>query len=209
MENTANRIDLRGDLVALPVLSHENHGQKFYRFFLDVARLSGTADRLPVIAAQSVLEEMDLSAGSRITVTGQVRSYHVRTEARRKLLLFVYAQSLQTSDAAPLNDVFLSGTICKPPVCRRTPLGRQICDVILAVPRPYRRADYLPCILWGRNAAEAAAAAVGDELELTGRLQSRQYTKRLGETAETRTAYAVSALSSHVLEYFSLEGPAE
>lgn len=149
MENTANRIDLRGDLVALPVLSHENHGQRFYRFFLDVARLSGTADRLPIIAAQSVLEEMDLSAGSRITVTGQVRSYHVRTEARRKLLLFVYAQSLQTSDAAPLNDVFLSGTICKPPVCRRTPLGRQICDVILAVPRPYRRADYLPCILWG------------------------------------------------------------
>ena len=105
MENTANRIDLRGDLVALPVLSHENHGQRFYRFFLDVARLSGTADRLPIIAAQSVLEEMDLSAGSRITVTGQVRSYHVRTEARRKLLLFVYAQSLQTSDAAPLNDV--------------------------------------------------------------------------------------------------------
>lgn len=123
MENTANRIDLRGDLVALPVLSHENHGQRFYRFFLDVARLSGTADRLPIIAAQSVLEEMDLSAGSRITVTGQVRSYHVRTEARRKLLLFVYARSLQTSDAAPLNDVFLSGTICKPPVCRRTPPG--------------------------------------------------------------------------------------
>ena len=202
MENTANRIDLRGDLVALPVLSHENHGQRFYRFFLDVARLSGTADRLPIIAAQSVLEEMDLSAGSRITVT-------VRTEARRKLLLFVYAQSLQTSDAAPLNDVFLSGTICKPPVCRRTPLGRQICDVILAVPRPYRRADYLPCILWGRNAAEAAAAAVGDELELTGRLQSRQYTKRLGETMEIRTDYEVSALSSHVLEYFSLEDSAE
>ena len=196
MENTANRIDLRGDLVALPVLSHENHGQRFYRFFLDVARLSGTADRLPIIVAQSVLEEMDLSAGSRITVTGQVRSYHVRTEARRKLLLFVYAQSLQTSDAAPLNDVFLSGTICKPPVC-------------LAVPRPDRRADYLPCILWGRNAAEAAAAAVGDELELTGRLQSRQYAKRLGETMEIRTAYEVSALSSHVLEYFSLEDSAE
>ena len=114
MENTANRIDLRGDLVALPVLSHENHGQRFYRFFLDVARLSGTADRLPIIAAQSVLEEMDLSAGSRITVTGQVRSYHVRTEARRKLLLFVYAQSLQTSDAAPAHPPGTTDLRCHP-----------------------------------------------------------------------------------------------
>ena len=200
MENTANRIDLRGDLVALPVLSHENHGQRFYRFFLDVARLSGTADRLPIIAAQSVLEEMDLSAGSRITVTGQVRSYHVRTEARRKLLLFVYAQSLQTSDAAPLNDVFLSGTICKPPIYRRTPLGREICDVMLAVPRQYQRTDYIPCILWGRTAQCAAGLPVGAQIALAGRLQSRGYVKVLPEGTEERTAYELSAMELEILD---------
>ena len=200
MENTANRIDLRGDLVALPVLSHENHGQRFYRFFLDVARLSGTVDRLPIIAAQSVLEEMDLSAGSHITVTGQVRSYHVRTEARRKLLLFVYAQSLQTSDAAPLNDVFLSGTICKPPIYRRTPLGREICDVMLAVPRQYQRTDYIPCILWGRTAQCAAELPVGAQIALTGRLQSRGYVKVLPEGTEERTAYELSAMELEILE---------
>lgn len=205
MENTANRIDLRGGLIAMPELSHENHGKKFYRFVLEVARLSGTVDRLPVIAAQSLLEQVDLFAGACVTVTGQIRSYNFKTESRRRLLVYVYAQQLRLDEAAPLNDVFLSGTVCKQPIYRCTPLGRQICDIILAVRRPYRRTDYLPCILWGRNAQEAAYAVVGDTLELTGRLQSRQYTKHLTQGSELRTAYEISALSSQLLEPFSLD----
>ena len=205
MENTANRIELRGDLVALPVLSHENHGQRFYQFFLDVERLSGIYDRLPVIASETVLNTMDLSAGTRITAIGQIRSYNTKWEDRRRLLIFVYAQSLFVSDEEPINDVSLSGVLCKPPVFRRTPLGRHICDVMLAVNRPYRRTDYLPCILWGRNAKAAADALVGDRLELTGRLQSRQYTKILDTGPETRIAYEISALSSQLLETVELE----
>ena len=196
MENTANRVDLRGDLVSLPVLSHENHGQRFYRFYLDVERLSGVCDRLPVIAPEAALWEMDLSGGDRIAVSGQIRSYNAKYEARRKLLVFVYAQCLQTCDADPLNEVSLCGTVCKPPVFRRTPLGRQICDVMLAVERPYHRTDYLPCILWGRNALEAARAQPGQQLELDGRLQSREYTKLLETGPETRVTYEVSALGS-------------
>lgn len=204
MENTANRVELRGELVSLPTLSHENHGQQFYRFYLDVERLSGAIDRLPVIAPEPVLWEMDLSAGTRITVTGQIRSYNARQDNRRKLLVFVYAQALRTGDEPPINDVFLSGTVCKPPIFRRTPLGRQICDIMLAVSRPYHRTDYLPCILWGRNALEVSAAQVGDRLELTGRLQSRTYTKVLPTGSELRTTYEISALGSQLLEEFEL-----
>ena len=200
MENTANRIDLRGELVSLPELSHENHGQRFYRFYLDVERLSGVCDRLPVIVPEQVLVHTELSDGARIAISGQIRSYNARWDNRRRLLVFVYAQWLQICDGEPLNDVFLSGTICKPPVFRRTPLGRQICDVMLAVNRPYHRADYLPCILWGRNALETAQAEVGQQLELTGRLQSRAYTKLLDSGPETRIAYEISALGSRFYE---------
>lgn len=200
MENTANRIELRGDLATLPTLSHENHGQQFYRFYLDVERLSGVVDRLPVIAPAPVLWAMDLFAGARITVSGQIRSYNARQEGRRKLLVFVYAQTLYTCDDPPANEVFLSGTICKMPIFRRTPLGRQICDIMLAVSRPYHRTDYLPCILWGRNALETSLAQVGDRLELTGRLQSREYTKVLTEGSELRTTYEISALASQFVE---------
>lgn len=200
MENLANRIDLQGELVSLPELSHENHGQRFYRFYLDVERLSGVCDRLPVIASEQVLWDMDLSDGATVAVSGQIRSYNAKWDTRRKLLVFVYAQRLYTCEAAPLNEVFLSGTVCKPPVFRRTPLGRQICDVMLAVNRPYHRTDYLPCILWGRNALEASRASVGDRLELTGRLQSREYTKVLDSGTEIRTTYEISALTSQFPE---------
>lgn len=198
MENTANRVDLRGELVSLPELSHENHGQRFYRFYLDVERLSGICDRLPVIVPEPVLVHTELCDGARIAVSGQLRSYNARWENRRKLLIFVYAQWLQACDGEPLNDVCLTGTICRPPVFRRTPLGRQICDVMLAVNRPYHRTDYLPCILWGRNALEASHASVGQQLELAGRLQSREYTKLLDTGPELRIAYEVSALRSQV-----------
>ena len=206
MEHTANRVILRGSLAGLPAFSHENHARRFYRFFLEVERLSGTADVLPVIAAEDVLNTMDLSGGGRIEVRGQLRSFNSRAPSGRKLILSVYAAELETSDEGPENLVELTGALCKPPVYRRTPLGREICDVMLAVSRPYHRTDYLPCILWGRTAQAAAQLPPGAQLALTGRLQSREYVKLLPGGSETRVAYEVSAtrsaFSDDLLEIF-------
>lgn len=196
MEYTANRVILRGSLAGLPAFSHENHARRFYRFFLEVERLSGTADVLPVIAAEDVLNTMDLSGGGRIEVRGQLRSFNSRAPSGRKLILSVYAAELETSDEGPENLVELTGALCKPPVYRRTPLGREICDVMLAVSRPYHRTDYLPCILWGRTAQAAAQLPPGAQLALTGRLQSREYVKLLPGGSETRVAYEVSAAAA-------------
>ena len=199
MEYTANRVILRGSLAGLPAFSHENHACRFYRFFLEVERLSGTADVLPVIAAEDVLNTMDLSGGGRIEVRGQLRSFNSRAPSGRKLILSVYAAELETSDEGPENLVELTGALCKPPVYRRTPLGREICDVMLAVSRPYHRTDYLPCILWGRTAQAAAQLPPGAQLALTGRLQSREYVKLLPGGSETRVAYEVSAAAAEAV----------
>ena len=199
MEYTANRVILRGSLAGLPAFSHENHARRFYRFFLEVERLSGTADVLPVIAAEDVLNTMDLSGGGRIEGRGQLRSFNSRAPSGRKLILSVYAAELETSDEGPENLVELTGALCKPPVYRRTPLGREICDVMLAVSRPYHRTDYLPCILWGRTAQAAAQLPPGAQLALTGRLQSREYVKLLPGGSETRVAYEVSAAAAEAV----------
>ena len=196
MELTANHIILRGSLICLPQFSHENHGRRFFRFSLEVPRLSGTVDTLPVIAQEDVLNAMELSDGEMLTVTGQVRSHNVRIDGKRRLLIFVFAELILCEDGEPLNEVTLSGPICREPTYRRTPRGREICDVRLAVPRAFRRADYLPCILWGRTAQECAQYHTRDVLHITGRLQSRIYTKVTDSGSEERTAYEISALSA-------------
>ena len=200
MENTANRISLIGTLKELPVLSHTNHERKFYRFVLEVARLSGASDLLPVVAAEDVLLDADLFQGYQVAVTGQIRSFNSKAETGRKLIISVFAESVTTTDREHENELTLTGAICKPPVLRRTPLGREICDVMLAVNRPYRRADYLPCILWGRCAQEVSAYPVGTPLLLTGRLQSREYIKLIDGAAEQRTAYEISAITAELAE---------
>ena len=199
MEHIVNQIILTGNLAGAPRYSHENHGRRFYAFPLEVERLSGTADVLPVIAAEDVLNTMDLSGGGRIEVRGQLRSFNSRAPSGRKLILSVYAAELETSDEGPENLVELTGALCKPPVYRRTPLGREICDVMLAVSRPYHRTDYLPCILWGRTAQAAAQLPPGAQLALTGRLQSREYVKLLPGGSETRVAYEVSAAAAEAV----------
>lgn len=200
MEHSENRIVLRGSLAALPEFSHENHGRRFFRFMLEVPRLSGTVDLLPVVAEESLLNAMDLSGGEMITVTGQVRTHNIRTEAVRHLLIFVFASSLVCEDGEPINECVVCGALCREPTYRRTPLGREICDAMLAVPRAFRRSDYLPCILWGRTAVEVAACHVRDEVKISGRLQSRVYTKMTGNGPEERTAYEISALTADVLD---------
>ena len=196
MEQLTNHITLRGTLEGLPEYSHENHGCRLFRFYLLVPRLSGTVDRLPILADETVLNSFDLSAGHMLTVKGQIRSHNQRTDGVRHLLIFVFASSIVCEDGDPLNDVYLEGVLCKDPTYRRTPLGRDICDVMLAVPRPFRRADYLPCILWGRTAQEASECRVRDRLCIQGRLQSRNYTTQLSNGTETRTAYEISALTA-------------
>lgn len=196
MEHTANHILLRGSLRELPQFSHENHGRLFYRFFLEVPRLSGNLDVLPVVAEDTLLNALDLSAGTMLTVNGQIRSHNIRTDGRRRLLIFVFAQSLLCEDGPPLNECILEGPLCREPSYRRTPLGREICDVMLAVPRAFQRADYLPCILWGRTALEASHCHTRDFLRICGRLQSRIYTKITDSGAEERTAYEISAMTA-------------
>lgn len=203
MEHMANQIILRGSLASLPQLSHENHGKRFFRFLLDVPRLSGAVDTLPVIAEESILNSADLSDGEMLTVTGQVRSHNIRSDGKRHLLIFVFASSIVCEDGEPLNDVVLEGPICREPTYRRTPLGREICDVMLAVPRAFKRADYLPCILWGRTALEASQCHTRDRIRICGRLQSRVYTKVTETGSEERTAYEISALTAQIPEDIS------
>ncbi len=196
MDYTANKILLRGELAQLPAFSHENHGRRFYAFPLRVARLSGAVDVLDVIVPEQTLETVDLSGGQMVEVTGQLRSFNNRMGVGRKLIISVYCEQMRACDGEPDNRVQLEGAICKAPVFRRTPLGREICDVMLAVNRQYHRADYLPCILWGRTAREVADLPVGTRLTVTGRLQSREYIKTLETGSEKRTAFEVSAVSA-------------
>jgi len=196
MEQIVNQITLCGTLASPPVLSHENHGKRFFTFPLEVERLSGTVDTLQIIAPEAVMERCDPFGGERLLVTGQIRSFNRKTDLGRKLIISVYAESLVTCQEEPANEVFLQGVICKEPVFRRTPLGREICDIMLAVNRPYNRTDYLPCIVWGRTAEEVSALPVGAVLRLTGRLQSRTYIKQLETGREQRVAYEISALSA-------------
>lgn len=199
MEQTSNSIILRGELAQMPVFSHENHGKRFFRFLLSVPRLSGAIDLLPVIAEESVLNTLEPEGGSMITVIGQIRSHNYRAEGVRRLLIFVFAASILAEDGEPINEVVLEGPLCKEPTYRRTPLGREICDVMLAVPRAFHRADYLPCILWGRTAQEISLCHTRDCIRICGRLQSRIYTKLTEEGPIERTTYEVSALQAELL----------
>ena len=196
MEHTTNAVTLRGQLQDIPQFSHENHGRRFFRFCMEVPRLSGAVDILPVIAEESVLGQLDPCGGSMLTVTGQVRSHNQRTDGVRRLLIFVFATEITTEDGAPVNEVLLEGPLCKEPTFRRTPLGREICDAMLAVPRAFHRADYLPCILWGRIAQDVSRCHTRDRLRICGRLQSRPYTKVTEEGTFQKVAYEISALTA-------------
>lgn len=190
--HTQNEVLLEGTPAGVPVRSHENHGQVFYRQLLEVPRLSGTPDLLPLLVREEQLPLLDTDTPLR--VEGQLRSYNNRSGAGRRLVLTVYAQRLLPGTGEPTNHILLTGTLCKPPVYRRTPLGRSICDVILAVPRSYGRADYLPVIAWGQVALQVSGLNVGDELSLEGRVQSRIYRKLTDTGPEERTAYEVSVM---------------
>ena len=195
MELNYNRVHLCGQAEDVPALSHVNHGCAFYRFTLAVMRLSGQADRLPTL-----LHAVPVAAGATVTVIGQLRSFNNKSGQGSRLVISVFAHQLTLGGESPFNQIQLSGILCRTPTLRRTPLGREICDVMLAVPRQYQRTDYIPCILWGRTAQCAAELPVGTQITLAGRLQSRGYVKVLPEGTEERTAYELSAMELEILE---------
>ena len=194
MELNYNRVELRGVAEDAPVLSHVNHGCAFYRFTLSVLRLSGQADKLPVIVPRPLLLLTPVSPGDGVHITGQLRSFNNKSCQGSRLVISTFAQSLEPCDGGHFNRILLAGVLCKQPTLRRTPLGRSICDMILAVNRRYGRADYLPCIAWGQVAAKVAEMQVGDRLALEGRVQSRTYIKQTDAGSEERTAYEVSVM---------------
>ena len=194
MDETRNDLLLRGTAAAEPAFSHENHGQRFYRFPLSVRRLSGQADVLQVIATGEQLSHLLPLTGRRLEIQGQLRSFNNKSGQGSRLVISAFTRLLVETAGEDVNIIELKGAICKPPVLRRTPLGRCICDMMLAVNRRYGRADYLPCIAWGQVAMVTGQLPLGSTLALEGRVQSRVYTKVLDGVPQERTAYEVSIM---------------
>ena len=194
MDETRNDLLLRGTAAAEPAFSHENHGQRFYRFPLSVRRLSGQADILQVIATGEQLSHLLPLTGRRLEIQGQLRSFNNKSGQGSRLVISAFTRLLVETAGEDVNIIELKGAICKPPVLRRTPLGRCICDMMLAVNRRYGRADYLPCIAWGQVAMVTGQLPVGSTLALEGRVQSRVYTKVFDGVPQERTAYEVSIM---------------
>lgn len=200
METTKNFVQLCGTAAGEPTPSHENHGQQFCRFPFAVRRLSDQTDTLWVIATMDQLRQLLPLTGRRLAVDGQLRSFNNKSGRGSRLVISVFAQLLVPAgeEDEDRNRIALRGVICKPPVLRRTPLGRCISDMMLAVNRRYGRADYLPCIAWGQVAMITGNMSVGEALSLEGRVQSRAYTKVVEGCAQERTAYEVSIM--HLVE---------
>ena len=196
-----NAVDLRGALAGAPRFSHMSRGERFFVFPVETRRLSGVADVINVVAREALLAGLEAAEAERVCVSGELRSFNNRRGEGPKLVITVFARSLALAEGGEdVNDIALRGTLCKTPVLRVTPMGRDICDLMLAVNRRCGRSDYLPCICWGMRAKEAARWDVGDEVELCGRIQSRQYIKLIDGEPVEKTAYEVSAAEARLLE---------
>ena len=189
-----NRVFISGEIVSDATFSHEIYGEGFYEFFVRVMRLSGQADILPVTLSERLIQGGMLCKGKTICALGQFRSYNKLENGKSRLMLTVFVRELlpELPDKNS-NSILLSGYICKPPVYRTTPFNREIADVLVAINRAYNKSDYIPCIAWGRNARFVKNLSVGDKIAISGRIQSREYQKKLSETdIRTMTAYEVS-----------------
>jgi single-stranded DNA-binding protein len=193
-----NAVTIAGKIGTPPVFSHEVYGEGFYNFQLEVPRLSESFDRIPVMISERLAEKEMLKPGTLIEVEGQFRSYNNFTsEDGNKLILTVFTREFRflesESEIKNPNQIFLNGYLCKKPIYRTTPFGREITDLLLAVNRPYNKSDYIPCIAWGRNARFSENLSVGDNLKIWGRIQSRTYQKKYSEDrVVTKIAYEVS-----------------
>lgn len=192
-----NQVTVIGSVASEFTYSHEVFGEGFYMVDILVKRLSNSSDRIPVMVSERLIDVTQDYKGRSIMVSGQFRSYNRHEEQKNRLVLSVFAREMEfieeEPDGAKTNHILLEGYMCKTPVYRKTPLGREIADLLLAVNRPYGKSDYIPCICWGRNARYASNFDVGEHVRILGRIQSREYVKKLSETeTETRTAYEVS-----------------
>lgn len=192
-----NQVTMMGEIVSAFQFSHEVFGEGFYMVELAVSRLSNYSDYIPLMVSERLIDTEQDYTGQFIRISGQFRSYNRHEEKKNRLVLSVFVRELEFLDEIDENEktnqIFLDGYICKEPIYRKTPLGREIADVLLAVNRSYGKSDYIPCICWGRNARYASAFAVGGHVLLWGRIQSREYMKRIGENqSEKRIAYEVS-----------------
>ena len=200
-----NQVTIMGEIVSEFRFSHEVFGEGFYMVDVSVKRLSNSEDTIPVMISERLIDVTEDYTGEFIMVNGQFRSYNKHDEFKNRLVLSVFAREVEfideELDGAKTNNIMLDGYICKLPVYRKTPLGREIADLLIAVNRPYGKSDYIPCICWGRNARFASAFEVGNHVQVFGRIQSREYVKKLSETAtEKRTAYEVSVSKLECLE---------
>ena len=193
MNTENNSVLLCGTPCGAPEYSHSNRGQDFFSFPLEVMRLSGTGDVINIIVRREMLPSPDASGREKLRVTGQVRSFNNRRGEGARLVITVLAKELVPCDDEDENSVTLRGTLCKAPNLRSTPMGRDICDMMVAVNRRYGRSDYLPCICWGLKAREAAGWGVGTQIDVIGRLQSRTYVKVTDEGPTEKTAFEISA----------------
>ena len=210
-----NHLVLRGKIVSDKSYSHEIYGEKFYVFNLEVIRLSSTVDIIPITISERLLTGLDLEIGKKVVVEGQFRSYNNYENERNRLILTVFAKEISEVEGEDdkeevTNEVTLVGYVCKKPIYRQTPFGREIADVLLAVNRAYNKSDYIPSIAWGRNARFCQNMEVGTEVKITGRVQSRTYEKKYEDgTTETRVAYEVSIASMEIVNEEDAESKEE
>lgn len=192
-----NQVTIAGEILGNFSFSHDVFGEGFYLMEISVGRLSESNDIIPIMVSERLIDVKQDYTGMYAVVTGQFRSYNRHEETKNRLVLSVFAREIEImeepADEIRPNYIFLDGFVCKPPIYRKTPLGREIADVLLAVNRPYGKSDYIPCICWGRNARFAEGFQVGEHIQIWGRIQSREYQKKLSETEfERRVAYEVS-----------------
>ncbi len=201
-----NYIVLVGEITSEKVFSHEVYGESFYIFNLEIPRLSGTADTIPVTISERLIANFDLKIGREVEIDGQFRSYNTYENQKSRLVLTVFAKDIKDYEEIEgqekiSNEVVLTGYICKKPIYRKTPFGREISDLLLAVNRAYNKSDYIPCIAWGRNARFCENMEVGTEVKIMGRVQSRMYEKKHEDgTVEPRIAYEVSVGSLELVK---------
>lgn len=200
-----NRVTIVGEVVSEFEYSHEVYGEGFYTLNISVNRLSSSVDIIPLMVSERLVDVTSDLRGMIIEASGQFRSYNRHEELKNRLVLSIFVRELEFIDdyeeENSTNQIFLDGYICKPAVYRRTPLGREIADILIAVNRPYGKSDYIPCIAWGRNARYAAGFEVGSHIQVFGRIQSREYVKKISEEeCERRTAYEVSVSKIECLE---------
>lgn len=200
-----NQVIIAGEIVSGFTYSHEVYGEGFYMVEVAVNRLSNYADYIPVMVSERLMDVTENYEGQYISVVGQFRSYNRHEEKKNRLVLSVFAREIEFTgepgEDVKSNQIFLDGYICKEPIYRKTPLGREIADLLIAVNRSYGKSDYIPSICWGRNARYAAGFAVGEHVQIWGRIQSREYVKKLNEfETEKRIAYEVSVSKIDCME---------